>query len=122
MSSNFQAAKPNETWVSDITLIPVDGEWLDLAVIMDLFSRQITGWAIDQTITTERVLDALYMEVKRHEVKPGLIRYLVRGVPYRSREYQRALADYRIRPSMSPTGRCCDNESMEWFFCLLKVV
>lgn len=108
LSRNFQAAKPNEKWVSDITFIRVDGEWLHLAVIMDLFSRQIIGWAIDETMTTELVLEAFYMAVELREVKPGLILHSDRGVQYRSGEYQQALADHRIWPCMSRKCQFCE--------------
>lgn len=118
---HFKAEGPNEKWVSDITFIRVEGEWLHLAVIMDLFSRQIIGWAIDETMTTELVLDAFNMAVERREVVPGLILHSDRGVQYRSGEYQQALADHQIRSSMSRKGNCWDNAAMESFFSRLKV-
>lgn len=121
LSRNFEATRPNEKWVSDITFIRVDGEWLHLAVIMDLFSRQIIGWAVDETMTTELILEAFNMAVERREMKPGLILHSDRGVQYRSGEYQQALVDHQIKPSMSRKGNCWDNAAMESFFSRLKV-
>ena len=121
LARNFKADKPNEKWVSDITFIRVDGEWLHLAVIMDLFSRQIIGWAVDETMTTELIVEAFNMAVERREVAPGLILHSDRGVQYRSGEYQQALADHQITPSMSRKGNCWDNAAMESFFSRLKV-
>ena len=121
LARDFTADRPDEKWVSDITFIRVDGEWLHLAVIMDLFSRQIIGWAIDETMTTELILEAFNMAVERREVAPGLILHSDRGVQYRSGEYQQALADHQITPSMSRKGNCWDNAAMESFFSRLKV-
>lgn len=121
LNRNFKASKPDEKWVSDITYIDVDGEWMHLAVILDLFSRQIIGWAVDETMTTELILDAFNMAVARRNVKPGLILHSDRGVQYRAGEYQQALLDHRITPSMSRKGNCWDNAVMESFFARLKV-
>ena len=121
LARNFTATKPNEKWVSDITYIDIDGEWMHLAVILDLFSRQIIGWAVDETMTTELILDALNMAVARRKVTPGLVLHSDRGVQYRAGEYQQALIDSKITPSMSRKGNCWDNAVMESFFARLKV-
>ena len=121
LERNFKASKPDEKWVSDITYIDVDGQWMHLAVIMDLYSRQIIGWAVDETMTTELIMDAFNMAVYRRNVKPGLILHSDRGVQYRSGEYQEALLSYNIRSSMSRKGNCWDNAVMESFFSRLKV-
>ena len=121
LSRNFMAKRPDEKWVSDITYIDVDGQWMHLAVIMDLYSRQIIGWAVDETMTTELILDAFNMAVARRHVKPGLILHSDRGVQYRAGEYQAALAKHQIRSSMSRPGNCWDNAVMESFFSRLKV-
>ena len=107
--------------MSDITFIRVDGEWVHLAVIMDLYSRQIIGWAVDETMTTELVMDAFNMAVARRQVVPGLILHSDRGVQYRAGEYQQALVDNGIVSSMSRKGNCWDNATMESFFSRLKV-
>lgn len=121
LNRQFKASRPDEKWVSDITYIDVDGEWMHLAVIMDLFSRQIIGWAVDETMTTELILDAFNMAVGRRNVRPGLILHSDRGVQYRAGEYQQALMDKEIIPSMSRKGNCWDNAVMESFFARLKV-
>ena len=121
LNRNFTAEKPDEKWVSDITYIDVDGEWMHLAVIQDLFSRQIVGWAVDETMTTELILEAFNMAVSRRKVTPGLILHSDRGVQYRSGEYKQALLEQNITPSMSRKGNCWDNAVMESFFARLKV-
>jgi putative transposase len=121
LARNFSASRPDEKWVSDITFIDVDGEWMHLAVIMDLHSRQIIDWAVDETMTTELVLEAFQMAVSRRQVKPGLILHSDRGVQYRAGEYQDTLARHQIQCSMSRKGNCWDNAAMESFFSRLKV-
>ena len=121
LARNFKADRPNEKWVSDITFIKIDDDWVHLAVILDLFSRQIIGWAVDETMTTELILDAFNMAVARRQVKPGLILHSDRGVQYRAGEYQQALLDRKIVPSMSRKGNCWDNATMESFFGRMKV-
>ncbi len=121
LARNFTASKPDEKWVSDITYIDVDGEWMHLAVVLDLFSRQIVGWAVDETMTTELILEAFNMAVARRKVTPGLILHSDRGVQYRSGEYRQALIEHEIVPSMSRKGNCWDNAVMESFFGRMKV-
>jgi len=121
LARNFTARRPDEKWVSDISYIDVAGEWMHLAVIMDLYSRQIIGWAVDETMTTELILEAFNMAVSRRQVRPGMILHSDRGVQYRSGEYQEALKQQQIRSSMSRKGNCWDNAVMESFFSRLKV-
>ena len=121
LARNFTARRPNEKWVSDISYIDVDGDWMHLAVIMDLYSRQIIGWAVDETMTTELILEAFNMAVTRRQVRPGMILHSDRGVQYRSGEYHQVVADHKIRSSMSRKGNCWDNAVMESFFSRLKV-
>ncbi len=121
LARNFKAEKPNEKWVSDITFIRIDEDWFYLAVILDLFSRQIIGWAVDETMTTELILEAFNMAVAKRQVKPGLILHSDRGVQYRAGEYQQALLEHKITPSMSRKGNCWDNAVMESFFGRMKV-
>ncbi|ARU26964.1 IS3 family transposase [Cellvibrio sp. PSBB006] len=118
---NFQARKPNEKWVSDITYIKVEKGFVYLAVIMDLFSRKIIGWSLDSTMTNQLIMDAFKMAVTSRHVEPGLILHSDRGVQYRSWEYQQLLLDEKIRPSMSRKGNCWDNAAMESFFARFKV-
>lgn len=121
LGRDFTAEAPDEKWVSDITYIKLDRGFAYLAVIMDLFSRQIIGWALDSTMTTALIIEAFEMAVARRNVKPGLILHSDRGVQYRSSDYQGLLYDQCIQPSMSRKGNCWDNAAMEAFFARLKV-
>jgi len=121
LARNFHASKPNEKWVSDITYIELEVGWVYLAVIMDLFSRQIVGWSIDEQMTVDLVKDAFNMAVARRKVEPGLLLHSDRGVQYRAWEYQEALEGEGIVQSMSRKGNCWDNAAMESFFSRLKV-
>ena len=118
---NFQASKPNEKWVSDITYIKVERGHVYLAVIMDLFSRKIIGWSLDTTLSTKLVIDAFYMAVKSRKVEPGLILHSDRGTQYRAGDYVNLLIEEGIKPSMSRKGNCWDNAAMESFFARFKV-
>ena len=117
----FQEDRPDEKLVSVITYINVARGRVYLAVVMDLFSRQIRGWALGRTMTTELITDAFNMAVAKRQAKPGLILHSDRGVQYRSREYQLRLIDNGIKSSMSRKGNCWDNAVIESFFSQLKV-
>lgn len=121
LNRNFDPEKPNESWVSDITYIPVQGGHVYLAAVMDLFSRKIIGWALDKTMTTDLILDAFNMAVANRDCKPGLMLHSDQGVQYRAAEYVLAMHDEGITPSMSRKGNCWDNAAMESFFARLKV-
>lgn len=121
LQRDFTARKPNEKWVSDITYVRVKGGHVYLAVILDLFSRQIIGWAMDTSMTTDLIIEAFQMAVAKRQVQPGLILHSDRGVQYRSGEYQRQLLDEGIQPSISRKGNCWDNAVVESFFARLKV-
>lgn len=121
LARNFTASKPNEKWVSDITYIEIDEGWVYLAVIMDLFSRQVIGWSMADHMRVELIREAFDMAVAKREVKPGLLLHSDRGVQYRALEYQGSLETLEITPSMSRKGNCWDNAAMESFFSRLKV-
>ena len=121
LARSFTASKPNQKWVSDITYIEIDQGWIYLAVIMDLYSRQIIGWAMDDEMKVDLVLDAFNMAVANRSVQPGLLLHSDRGVQYRAWEYTQALETHHIQPSMSRKGNCWDNAAMESFFSRLKV-
>ena len=121
LNRDFEADKPNQKWVSDITYIPVRGGHVYLAAVMDLYSRKIIGWSLDKTMTAQLVLDAFNMAVASRECEPGLILHSDQGVQYRATEYVLALIDEDIKPSMSRKGNCWDNAAMESFFSRLKV-
>ena len=88
---------------------------------MDLFSRQIVGWAMDTAMTSQLIIDAYRMTIASRNIQPGLILHSDRGVQYRSGEYQRELLSQGVISSMSRTGNCWDNAAMESFFARMKV-
>ena len=113
LQQNFSASKPNEKWVSDITYIWTEEGWLYLAVVMDLYSRMVVGWAMSERMTSKLVIDALQMAIWRRKKPLGVIIHSDRGSQYCSREYQQILADNGFICSMSKRGDCYDNASME---------
>lgn len=121
LARNFTAQAPNQKWVSDITQFKVGRTWLYLAAVMDLYSRKIVGWALDTHARETLVLDAFTMAVSIRDTTDNQLIHSDRGVQYRSNDYQQALADKRIRCSMSRKGNCWDNAAMESFFSRLKV-
>ena len=121
LARRFNPSAPNRKWVTDITYIRVKREWLYLAVVLDLFSRKVIGWALEEHLREELVLEALDMAVCDREVQSDMLLHSDRGVQYRGHEYQAALQNYGIRCSMSRTGNCWDNAVMESFFSRLKV-
>ncbi|HHH45262.1 MAG TPA: IS3 family transposase [Gammaproteobacteria bacterium] len=118
---DFEAPAPNLKWVSDITYIKVGRIWLYLAAVMDLFSRKIVGWSLDNHMRESLVLDALNMAASQRQIQPGALIHSDRGVQYRGNEYQEVLRSYGLRCSMSRKGNCWDNAAMESFFSRLKV-
>ena len=121
LGRNFSSTGPNRKWVSDITYIRLGRGWAYLAVVLDLYSRQVVGWALDTHMRETLILEALQMAWGRRQVDPGLLLHSDRGVQYRGNEYQQTLKDLGIRASMSRKGNCWDNAVMEAFFARLKV-
>ena len=120
LMQKFHAAWPNQIWLADITYIPTGEGWLYLAAIIDLYNREVVGWAMDSTMTRKLVLTALKQAVNRKRPSVGLIHHSDQGKQYASLDYQQALKDYCIRPSMSRKGNCYDNACIESFFGTLK--
>jgi putative transposase len=120
LSREFAAQGPDERWVSDITYIPTREGWLYLAVVEDLYSRKVVGWAMADTMTSRLVVDALEMAVARRLPQEGLLAHSDRGSQYASEHYQRLLGRHGIACSMSGVGQCWDNAPMESFFASLK--
>lgn len=116
----FAATRPNEKWVSDITYVPTRQGWLYVAVLMDLYSRRIVGWAMDDQMTTALTLRALEMALQQRAVAGGLLHHSDRGSQYGALAYQQQLAIRGIRCSMSRPGNCWDNAVVESFFATLK--
>lgn len=117
----FAAAAPNEKWTTDITYIPTREGWLYLAVVLDLFSRRIVGWAMSARMTSDLVLDALHMAIRERKPTVGLIHHSDRGSQYTGAPYQELLKSHQFQVSMSGTGNCYDNAPIESFFGSLKM-
>jgi transposase InsO family protein len=120
LNQNFNAEHPNQVWVGDITYISTKEGWLYLAAILDLYSRQIVGWAMDSTMTKQLVIDALKQAVGRRKPPKGIIFHSDRGSQYASHRFQKLLKKKHFISSMSGKGNCYDNACMESFFHLLK--
>lgn len=118
---DFAAAAPNEKWTTDITYIPTLEGWLYLAVVLDLFSRRIVGWAMSARMTSDLVLDALHMAIRERKPAIGLIHHSDRGSQYTGAPYQALLKSHQFQVSMSGTGNCYDNAPTESFFGSLKM-
>ena len=120
LDRQFQVAKPNQVWTTDITYVWTLQGWLYVAVVIDLFSRQVVGWAIDDHMRTSLCVKALQMAFWRRKPPPGLLHHSDRGSQYASREYRQHLAVMRMDQSMSRKGNCWDNSPTERFFRSLK--
>jgi transposase InsO family protein len=117
---DFRAPAPNRRWVGDITYLRTDEGWLYLAVILDLFSRYVVGWAISQTIDRHLALAALKMANEQRRPEAGLLHHTDQGCQYASEDYQIALGAEGFICSMSRRGDCYDNAVVESFFGTLK--
>ena len=111
----------NRVWVSDITYIPTGEGWLYLAIVLDLASRRVVGWAMRPTLEAELALTALRMAIARRQPAPGLIHHSDRGVQYACTEYRDLLAARGMQASMSRRGDCYDNAVAESFFATLEL-
>jgi putative transposase len=120
LDRQFDPQGSNERWVTDITYIPTREGWLYLAVVEDLYSRRIVGWAMAKTMTSRLVVDALHLAVQRRLPGQGLLAHSDRGSQYASEHYQGLLAQHGIICSMSRRANCWDNAPMESFFASLK--
>jgi putative transposase len=120
LDRNFTPTAPNQVWTADLTYIWTDEGWLYLAVVIDLFNREVVGWSIRSRMTTQIVLDALTMAWFRRRPAPGLIHHSDRGSQYASDAFQARLTEYGMLCSMSRKGNCWDNAPTESFFNSLK--
>ena len=120
LNRQFNAAIPNQRWVSDITYIPTVEGWLYLAVIMDLYSRKIIGWSMSDRMKESLVINALKMALFKRKINSNVLFHSDRGSQYASDNFQQLLRDNRIKCSMSRKGDCWDNAAMESFFHSLK--
>ena len=120
LNRQFQPVAANRAWASDITYVSTKQGWLYLAVIIDLFSRRVVGWSMDERMTKDLCLNALTMALYRRRPGPGLIHHSDRGSQYACDDYRRQLALNGIVASMSRKGNCWDNAVVESFFHSLK--
>lgn len=120
LNRNFDVTVPNKVWTADISYVWTLEGWLYLAIIMDLFSRQIVGWAMDKRMKKQLALDALAMAYFRRRPDRGLLHHSDRGSQYACHDYQKQLQQYHMVPSMSRKGDCWDNAPTERFFRSLK--
>jgi len=110
----------NRVWAGDLTAIPTRAGWLHLAVVLDLCSRRVVGWAMSATADRTTVIQALRMALGRRQPRPGLVHHTDQGVQYTSPLYRALLAHHGLIPSMSRKGNCYDNAAVESFFSTLK--
>ena len=110
----------NQTWVGDMTYIPTRTGWLYLAVLLDLASRRVVGWAMDTTLATRLPLTALQRALAWRQPPVGLVHHSDRGSQYASHDYRAVLAAHGAIPSMSRAGDCWDNAVAESFFATLE--
>jgi putative transposase len=120
LAQNFEVPHPNMVWVSDITYNWTSEGWLYTAIVKDLNSKEVVGYAMSSRITKELVIKAMQMAIKRQSPKPGLIFHSDRGSQYCSKEFKKLLKANQIKQSMSRKGNCYDNAPAENFFSNLK--
>jgi len=121
LARDFSPAAPNTAWTSDVTYIETDEGWLYLAVILDLFNREVVGWSMKPHMRQDLVVDALRMAWFRRHPAPGLIMHSDRGSQYCSKAFTKAIKAYGMRASMSRRGDCWDNAPTESLWGSLKV-
>jgi transposase InsO family protein len=121
LDRQFEQSEVNRAWVSDITYIRTLSGWLYLAVVLDLYSRKVVGWAMAPNMPTELVCTALQIAIAQRLPPAGLIVHSDRGSQYASHEYRDLLAHHGFQGSMSRKGNCWDNAVMERFFLNLKM-
>ena len=121
LERRFTVAAPNRVWTGDITYVWTEEGWLYFAVVIDLFSRQVVGFAMSERMTRQLVIDALRMAWFRRRPTSGLIFHSDRGSQYASGDFQKQLVTFGMKGSMSRKGDCWDNAVTETLFGSLKV-
>lgn len=119
LDRSFTTQAPNEAWVGDITYIWTTESWSYLAVLIDLYSRKVVGWALDKSFSRELPLAALRMALVTRRSGPGLVHHTDRGCQYASGDYRAALEARGLVCSMSRAGNFWDNAVSESFFATL---
>ena len=120
LDRNFTAAGPNQKWAGDITYIWTREGWLYLAVILDLHSRRVIGWAVSNRMKRDLAIRALGMAIAFRAPSKGCIHHTDRGSQYCSHDYQKILRQHGFKASMSGKGNCYDNAAVETFFKTIK--
>ena len=121
LDRDFTAAAPNQKWVADFTHIWTDEGWLFVAVVLDLYSRRVVGWAMQATMAAQLVTDAMLMAVWRRGPAVSLLHHSDQGSQYTSEHFQRVLTELGVACSMSRSGNVWDNAVMESFFSTMKI-
>jgi transposase InsO family protein len=120
LNRQFEADQPNKKWVADVTYIATAQGWMYLAIVLDLYSRRVVGWAMADTFDENLVEQAMCMALTQRKPEAGLLHHSDRGSQYTSEAYQAFLKAHGIDISMSRKGNCWDNAVMERFFGTLK--
>jgi transposase InsO family protein len=120
LERRFTTTAPNQAWVGDITYIWTAEGWAYLAVLLDLYSRRVVGWALRKSLNRDLAVSTLRHAMARRRPTPGLIHHTDRGCQYASSEYRRMLEQHGAACSMSAAGDCWDNAVAESFFATLK--
>jgi transposase InsO family protein len=120
LARDFTATGPNQKWAADITYIDTEEGWLYLAVVLDLFSRRVVGWATADHMRADLVCEATRAALWQRRPRGDLIHHSDRGSQYASGDFQQLLEQHRIVCSMSRRGNCWDNAATESFFGTLK--
>jgi putative transposase len=120
VNRQFTATAPDRVWTADITYIPTWSGWLYLAVVLDVYSRRVVGWAMADHLRTELVIDALDMAIWNRRPNPGLVHHSDQGCQYTSLAFGRRLRQAGLVASMGSVGDCYDNAVTESFFATLE--
>jgi len=120
LGQRFSQSRANRAWAADITFVPTQEGWLYVAVILDLFSRRVVGWAMADHLKALLVREALEMAMVQRRPEPGLLIHSDRGVQYACHDYQGLLRRHQLVCSMSRSGNCYDNAVVESFYGTMK--
>lgn len=120
LARQFSAKQANEKWVADVTLIPTREGWIFLAAVLDLYSRKIVGWSMQDQLTSELAQNALKYAINSRQITHGMLVHSDQGKEYYADAYQKLLKEHSMQCSMSNLGNCYDNAVMESFFHSLK--
>jgi transposase InsO family protein len=120
LKQQFAVSAKNRVWAGDLTFVPTRTGWLTVAVLLDLYSRRVVGWAMSSRQTLSVVVEAWWMAWQHRRPAPGLVHHSDQGTQYRATLYQTILAHRGVVPSMSRKGNCYDNAPVESFFSSLK--